>query len=166
MLAGGAAFAVGTWWVGQPFAPSTPAVAIAVTVMAAWILIRAPRGSYAIVMAGLLAGLWTGVLRYQGLPLPAAALIAAGVPIVSARLRTRRTAFAPPALREEALLFMVILGVVAAAAPGISDGWRAATNLNLQGAGSEQETVIPMWTLLMASVALVSGGLFSLWSRR
>jgi hypothetical protein len=71
-------------------------------------------------------------------------------------------------LREEALLFLIVLGIAAGATPGIIDGWRAAGTLNMQATGPEASTgvVMPLWTLYVASAALVSGGLFSMWSRR
>jgi hypothetical protein len=165
-MAGLVAFAFGAWLVRQPFAPVTSAVALGATLVAAVELVKSPRVPYAPSAAGVLAGVWTGVLQNQGLPLGVAALVAGALPIVSATLRIRRPGFAPAALRDEALLFMVILGVVAASAPGITEGWRAATNLNAQGGDTAAEIAIPMWTLGIASAALVSGGLFSMWSRR
>ncbi len=128
---GVAGFAIGAWWIRQPFAPSTPAVAIVAALVAAMELMRPQRQPYAIALAGLLAGVWSAVLQLQGLPLPAALVVAVTLPAASAYLRTRRPAFAPAALREEALLFLVILGVVSAAAPGIAEGWRAAGTLNV-----------------------------------
>lgn len=165
---GVAGFAIGAWWIRQPFAPSTPAVAIVAALVAALELMRPQRQPSAIAMAGLLAGVWTAALQLQGLPFLAALVVAVTLPATSAYLRTRRPAFAPAALREEALLFLVILGVVSAAAPGIAEGWRAAGNLNVHSgeAVTSTTTGMPMWTLVVASAALLTGGLFSLWSRR
>jgi hypothetical protein len=165
---GMAGFALAAWWIRQPFAPSTAAVAIVVAVAAALELVRPRQQPYAIVLAGWLAGVWSGVLQVQGMPLTAAMVVAATLPAASAYLRIRRPAFAPAALREEALLFLVILGVVSAAAPGIAEGWRAAGNLNMHSgeAVASPTAGMPMWTLVVASAALLTGGLFSLWSRR
>jgi hypothetical protein len=160
------AFAIGAWWIRQPFAPTTSAVAVAAALIGAAELIRERRPVLVLGTAGLLAGIWTGVLEFQGAPTVAAIAVACAVPVGSAFLRGRRPAFAPPQLREEALLFIVILGVIAGAAPGITEGWRAATNLNLQGGEVERDVAMPLWTLAVASAALLSGGLFSLWSRR
>ena len=167
-IAGVAGFVAGVWWSQQQFAPSTPAVAIGAGLAAALELFRPGRRSFSLALAGLLAGLWSAVLHLQGLPVIPAVLVAVTLPATSAYLRIRRPAFAPATLREEALLFLLILGVVAAAAPGIVDGWRAAVTLNVQGSEPEASptTVMPMWTLFVASAALVSGGLFSMWSRR
>ena len=163
------AFVAGAWWAQQPFAPSAPAVALTAAVTAIWQVVRAPQRPYAAGVAGLLGGIWTAVLAGQGLP-PVAAVAAAGLLLaVSAFLRVRSAAFAPPALVEEALIFLGVVGIAAAALPGVAAGWRAAVNLSVQGGQSTtagSETALPVWTLAVASAALISGGLFSLWSRR
>jgi hypothetical protein len=163
------AFAVGAWWARQPFAPSAATVATGAALVAVWQIVRAPRRPYALIVAGLLAGIWTAVLEVQGLPLLAAVPVAALLPATSAWLRTERAAFAPPALVEEALLLLAIVGLAAAALPGIAEGWHAAVNLSVRGgqpATGTPETTMPVWTLAVASAALISGGLFSIWSRR
>jgi hypothetical protein len=165
---GTVAFGVGSWWVRTPYAPSTSVIALTAALVAVAQLVRPPRQPYPAAMSGLLAGVWTGTLGYQGLPSVAAILLAAALPLASARLRARRPGFAPPLLRQEALLFMVVVGIAAAAAPGITDGWHAAVNLSVQGGQAPDATTVPMpvWTLVTASAALLSGGLFSVWSRR
>jgi hypothetical protein len=163
------AFALGAWWVQQPFGPTTAAVALSTGLMAVWQLVRAPRLPFAAVMAGLLAGFWTAVLNQQGLPLLTAIPAAAVVPVVSGYLQARRPSFAPPALREEALLVLAVVAIAGAALPGVTDGWHAAVNLSVQGgqpSTASAAITVPAWTLTAASLALVSGGLFSLWSRR
>jgi len=163
------AFVLGAWWVQQPFAPSAAVVATAATLMALWQVVGAPRRPYAAAMAGLLAGVWTAVLGGQGLPTPAAFVLAASLPVTSAWLRHRRAAFAPPALVEEALVVLALVGLVAATLPGIAEGWHAAVNLSVQGGPSPDgspATAVPAWTLAVASAALISGGAFSVWSRR
>jgi hypothetical protein len=167
-VVGMAGFAIGAWWARQPFAPTTAGVAIVAALVAGMELVRPQRQPLAIALAGLLAGTWSAVMQRQGLPVVAAIAVAAALPAMSVYLRTRRPAFAPPALREEALLFLVALGVTAAAAPGIVEGWRAAGTLNLQIGEAEAagSTAMPTWTVVVASAALVTGGLFSLWSRR
>lgn len=163
------AFAVGAWWARQPFAPSAATVATGTALIAIWQIVRSPRRPYAAVMAGLLAGIWTAVLESQGLPLLAAIPVAALLPIASAWLRARRPAFAPPALVEEALSLLALVSIAAAALPGMADGWQAAVNLSARGgpsANAASAPGLPVWTLAVASAALVSGGLFSIWSRR
>lgn len=167
VLAFGIAFAGAVAWARLPLAPSAATVDVAAAVTAALCLLSA-RPLLAAGMAGLLAGFWTIVLADQGLPGPAAVVVAPVLALVSAALRVRRPRFAPEPLREEALLFMIALGLVAAAAPALSDGWHAAANLSLQSRqpGAAVTTAIPAWTLSVALTALVTGGLFSLWSRR
>lgn len=162
------AFVAGVWWGQQPAAPATATIGLAAGLMAIWQLVRSPRPIYAAGMAGLLAGLWTAVMAGQGLPLLAAIPLAAVLPIASVRLRAQRPGFAPPAMREEALLLLAAVGVAAAALPGILDGWHAAVNLSVKGGPSPAGTdaIVPAWTIAVASAALVSGGLFSVWSRR
>ena len=167
-LAFAAGVLAGAWSIRQPLAPSPPAIAVAAAFVAALELTRTPRLPFAMAAAGLLAGIWTGVLERQGLPVLAAAAVAVTLPLGSAYLAMRRPSFAPVTLRDEALLFLVILGIVAAAAPGIADGWRAAGSLNLRtgDAGPSETVTMPWWTLGTASAALLSGALVSLWSRR
>jgi len=162
------AFVAGVWWGQQPGAPTTAAIGLAAGLMAVWQLVRSPRPVYAAGIAGLLAGLWTAVMTGQGVPLLAAIPLAAALPIASARLRVRRPGFAPPAMREEALLMLAAVGVFAAALPGILDGWHAAVNLSVKSGPSPAATdaIIPAWTIAVGSAALVSGGFFSIWSRR
>lgn len=163
------AFVAGAWWAQQPFSPSPAAVALVAALMATWQVVRAPQGPYAAGVAGLLGGIWTAVLAGQGLPPLAAVAVAVLLLASSAFLRARSAAFAPPALVEEALIVLGVVGIAAAALPGIAEGWRAAVNLSVQGgqsANTAREMAVPMWTLAVASAALISGGLFSLWSRR
>jgi hypothetical protein len=167
-LAGAAGFAIGVWWLSQPFAPTATLVGCLVAVTAAFCLLRRLRPLYAMGLAGLLAGVWVGPLEAEGVPLVVAALFAAAVPVASARLRGSGRAFAPPALRDEALLFAVMLGLVVAAMPTVIDGWHAAANLKLQGtdAAGAAGAGMPLWTSTISCAALVGGGLYSLWSRR
>jgi hypothetical protein len=161
------AFVVGAGWMRLPFAPATAAVGVTVFVAAAAYLVRPPRPILGHALAGLLAGLWTGVLERQGLPLAAAIPIAMAVPALSAMLRARRVEFAPAPLRDEALLFTVVLGLFAAAAPAIVDGWHSAVTLNLQASQPDAaRTAIPAWAVSLSAAALAAGGLFSIWSRR
>src|SRR5688572_8922359 len=90
------------------------------------------RPGYATLVAaggGALAGIWMAMLRVEGLPLPAAALVAAGLPALAAVLSRRRPHFAPTFLREEALVVVVVLGFAVAAAPGVASGWQSAVTL-------------------------------------
>src|SRR5262245_35406090 len=126
LLWGAVAYGSGVWWIHQAFAPSTSLVGVATALTALAYLLKAPGPALAAVAAGLLAGVWTGVIEFQGVPLVVAAVLSIGVPGLSLWSRARRPVYAPPRLREEALVFVVALGVIASAAPTIVDGWHAA----------------------------------------
>ena len=114
---------------------------------------------------GVLAGIWMAMLRVEGLPLPAAALTAAGLPALAALLARRRPDFAPAPLGEEALLVVLLLGIGVAAAPGVVSGWQSAVTLNLQQKEVASQAV-PAWTLLLTLGAATVGGLYTVWIRR
>jgi hypothetical protein len=109
--------------------------------------------------------MWTALIEVQGLPSPAATMLAAAVLILSARLTRVRPVFAPDVLRDEGLLAIGVLGLGAALLPGVLDGWHAATNLT---AVSEREVAaaVPVWTLALLLTSTSLGALYSLWSRR
>ena len=116
---------------------------------------------------GALAAMWSALLQIQGLP-PVAALILAGiVPALSAYLSGRREAFAPESLREEAMLALVVTGLVVAMIPEVSAGWRSALALN-----REEESALAAsqflsgWVLVLSAASVVLGGLYSLLRRR
>ena len=114
--------------------------------------------------AGILAGIWMPMLEVAGVPLAAAALIAAAAPLCSA-LFSRDSRFAPLVVREEALLFVLVIAVVVAVAPGVAAGWQSATALNLQQKEVGAQ-VVPAWTLLLTLGAAAAGGLYTVWMRR
>ena len=158
------AFAAATVWVAPDALPTLSAVGAAAAAGGGIQLLR--RGSPALcaVLAGALAGIWTGVLEAQGLSPLLSPAVALAVPAAAAVLAARE-GFAPPRLRDEAYLILSVLGAVAAAAPVVADGWRAALNLNLQDAGTSP-VALPAWTFALSAGAALSGGLYSLWSRR
>ena len=114
--------------------------------------------------AGLLAGVWSALLQTQALPQPAAWIAAASVPAVAAWLAAWRPFFAPPVLRDEALLVTFVVAVVVAMMPGIADGWRAALQLNMPVPGTAP--AVPLWALLLGLSSMAGGGVFSVWRRR
>lgn len=114
---------------------------------------------------GALAGMWSTLLRIQGLPLPAALLLAGIVPAVSLYLAARRPGFAPDALREDAMLAMVALGLAVATIPQVSAGWQSALALNREEKNSAN-TIIANWVLVLSAASVVLGGLYSLLRRR
>lgn len=113
---------------------------------------------------GALAGIWSALLQAQGLPPTAAVPAAAAVPALSAWLANRRPVFAPPRLRDEALLAVVVLGAAVAVAPGVLDGWRTALTLAVDARSVGQS--VPAWTVALSVGSLAGGGLYAAWSRR
>jgi hypothetical protein len=137
--------------------------------MAMLFLVRLSRGSWAGMIAGLLAGLWSVTLDRVGLGMMLAVLVAASVPLASAALSSTRPVFAPPALREESLLFLLVFALIVAAAPAVTGGWEAAGNLKLQSsadAAAAGALAVPLWAVILSGAALVSGGAYAMWSRR
>jgi hypothetical protein len=126
------------------------------------------RPRYALVSAffgGTLAGLLSGLLQEQGLPFPAAVLIACALIGASAWLARTRPRFAPALLLDEGLLAVAVIGVVTAALPSILDGWQAAGNLAV-GGERQGPPAVPMSTLMFLLVSTLLGALYSSWSRR
>lgn len=128
-------------------------------------LVRPSSWTVVAACGGALAGIWVSMLEVIGLPLPAAVTVAAVPVVVAAYLTRTKPDFAPVALREEALLVVLVLGIVVAIAPGIVAGWQSAAILNLQ----QQEVAsqaVPAWTLLLTLGAAATGGLYTVWMRR
>ena len=114
---------------------------------------------------GALAGFWTALLQIQGLPLGAAMLLAAAVTAVAAYLAQTRPEFAPEALREEAMVALVALGLAVAVIPEVSAGWQSALALNREGKDSSNQ-IIGNWVLVLSAASVVLGGLYGLLRRR
>lgn len=130
-------------------------------------LVRPGQIALTAVCGGALAGVWSSLLRIQGLPLPPALMLAAALPAISVWLAARRPAFAPAAVREEALLAVFGLGLAVAMAPGVLAGWRSALALNVSiDENSHVNQIVPAWTLLLGGASVALGGLYSLWTRR
>ena len=115
--------------------------------------------------AGVLAGLWSGLLQGQGVPVAPALMLAGSVPGVTAWLAAWRTDFAPPELTEDAMLGVCALGLVVAVAPDIAAGWRSAAMLNLEPGGGVRG-IIEVWVLVLSAGAVALGGAHALWRRR
>jgi hypothetical protein len=96
---------------------------------------------------------------------PALAIPVGAVWPAAAMWCARRPDFAPPRLRDDALILLITFGAATAIAPGVLEGWRAAVNLSVQSAPAAPMP-LPAWTLAVGGSALALGGLYSLWSRR
>jgi len=114
--------------------------------------------------AGAFAGIWASLFQVQQLPLWPALVVSAIMPALAAWLATTRPRFAPPALRDEALLAVFVLAIAVAIAPGVQEGWRSALALNLDSTNAGQ--ALPAWTMFVAGASVLGGGIYSLWSRR
>jgi hypothetical protein len=105
------------------------------------------------------------MLQFGGVPLSVAVVAATTPPALAAFFSRGMPGFAPAALREEALLVMLVLGIGVAAAPGIAAGWQSAATMNLQQKEAASQAV-PGWTLLLTLGAAAAGGLSAVWMRR
>ena len=115
-------------------------------------------------VAGALAGLWVHVLGGYGLPAWSAVPLAAAVPGTALVLAQRSSRFAPQTLREDALLTIGLVGLVVAAVPPLSTGWRSAVAMNLQP-GGEAPPAMGLWLTLGLGAVVSVGGLHTLWRR-
>ena len=156
-----AAATIGSAWFGTP---SPEVIGLLVAGAAVASLLRPRATVVAPLLAGGLAGCFGVMFAAQGLPLGAAAALAAVGPIAAARA-ARQPSFAPPRLRDEALLVLTVLGTATALVPGVQEGWRAAVNLSVQSPAATAMP-LPAWTLGVGASALALGALYSVWSRR
>lgn len=162
-LALAAGFLIGIAWL-QP-GPGWTGAAAAAT--AGFSLARpggAPALLAAALVAGLAGGLWSRVLGIYGLPLWLACLLASSVIALAAVSAARDSRFAAPAVREDALAALGVLGLAVAAAPGVAAGWRAAQAMNLAAGDMVRPGVHPGVVFGFAAV-VVLGGLHTLWRR-
>lgn len=164
MLAGVAFAATLGWPPGGVVPGATGATGLVAAAAAVGALTGRMRIEILGILAGWLAASWALVLRAEGLPLWAAAVLALAIPCLAA-LGSRRSSFAPPRLCEDALALVVLLGVCAAAAPGLSEGWRAAVNLKFGGV-APTAAAVPGWAVAVSLTALAAGAGYSAWSRR
>ena len=163
-LAVASGFAAGAWWFGPSTLPDAVWVGILAALVAAIRLVRSDAMLAACCTAGALSAVWMSLLRLEGVLWPVAAAASLAPPLLSAFLTTRRPHFAPRILRDEALLITVTLGLAVAVLPGILDGWRSATILNIQDKATAAR-VVPGWTLALTAGSVSAGGLFGLWRR-
>jgi hypothetical protein len=144
--------------------PSPAAVGWATAAVAGVGLFR-PRWSPLLAAAGgLLAGLWIAVLRAQGLPLVPALILATAVPAAAAWL-VRRPVFAPPALLEEALLFVGGFALLLAVGGEVAAGWQAAGALAASPLAPSPAAGLK-WLAAFTIACVAAGGLYSLLRKR
>ncbi len=85
--------------------------------------------------------------------------------LASAWLTNHRPTFAPTVLREEALLILLIAGVVVGMAPTVAQGWQSAVALNMTTDTGAPGPLVPVWTLSFVGASVALGGLWSMWRR-
>ena len=159
-----ALFCLGAGWTAWAGVPPAQVVGCLAAAGAAAFLLRPTWDVPAAGLGGALAGVWSGVLATQGLIRWIAVPLAFGV-LAAATIARRDPEFAPPQLRDEALVVICALSLGVAMMPGILDGWGAAQSLTVQPA-DQQRQAIPIWALAMTGAALGLGGGYALWSRR
>src|SRR5262245_13735874 len=127
------------------------------------------RPGYGIVLAaggGMLGGLSAALAESRGVPAAAAFPVVIVLMVTRVWLARTRPGFASDVVRDEALIAVILLGLVVAVMPGVLEGWQAASNLTVASTGAGDSTSIPMWTLTLVGTALALGAMYSLWSRR
>ena len=130
------------------------------------VLVRPRFAVVAAAWGGALGGMLTAMTEVQGLHSAASAGPIVVLMATTVWLARLRPAFAPDALRDEALLAVCLLGLVVGVVPGVIDGWQAAANLTIEPAAPGPSTPIPTWTLALVGTATALGAVYSLWSRR
>ena len=115
---------------------------------------------------GVLAAIWAAMLQIGGLPILTGVVLAITAPTLAIYLTRRHPEFAPQVLLEEALVVIVLLGVMVAIAPGVVAGWRSAAVLNLQQPLEAASHAVPTWALFVSLGAAALGGVHTVWMRR
>ena len=157
-------FCLGVGWTTWFGVPAAQVVGCLAAVGAAAFLLRPSWAASAAGIGGTLAGAWSGVLAAQGMTRWVAVPLAFAV-LTAATVARRDPLFAPPQLRDEALVAICALAIAVAMLPGILDGWSAAQSLTLEP-GDQQRQLIPAWALAMTGSALGLGAGYAVWSRR
>jgi hypothetical protein len=143
----------------------TPDVLGAIAAAAAGLGVARPRWQEASAsLSGVCAAVWAAALSGAGLPLALVLPIAVAVPFAALAL-ARNPRFAPPAVRDEALVIVAALAVVVAVIDPIADGWRSAVALTASPLAADSERNAT-WALGVALAALAAGGLYGAWRRR
>ena len=116
-------------------------------------------GSAALALQG------SALLMSYGLPVWAALLPGLLAALLPVWLHSRNARFAPVSVQEEALLLVLVLGIVLGAAPEVGSGWRSALILNTTVRAAGTAHPIPHWVLLSLAAATALG-VASRWWRR
>jgi hypothetical protein len=123
------------------------------------------RPTAAALSAGVATGVGLALMRQEGAPAWVAALLAIVPTALAWWLSQSRPRFAPLAMRDEALVLLLVIGVAVALLPGVLDGWRTAVSLNVS-AGDPSRLALPSWALAVSGAAIALGGCYSAWRHR
>lgn len=113
-------------------------------------------------VGGAAGAFWGSALHQAGVPLAMAAVISAAPALIAAYFSATRAAFAPPLVRDEALLIVLALALGATVTPGVAEGWRSAQLLNADAVAGGS---LPRWVVALIAGLVGSGGLYTLWKR-
>ncbi len=159
------AFAIGASGIPPDALPDARWIGSIAAAVAAMEMFRPNARWIAPLCGGALAGLLGLLLQAQGLPFPIGVLLAVAVPSAAAYFSLGRTGFAPEALRQEAMLATLALGLAVAVIPGVTSGWQSALALNRDEANSSNQ-IIANWVFVLSAASVALGGLYSLLRRR
>jgi hypothetical protein len=152
--------------IGPARLPDASWVGVAAAAAAAWHLTRPRFAVLSASVGGAVGGLSAAIVELHGAPAPVAIVVVIASLLASAWLALKRRHFAPEAIRDEALVAIMLLGLGVAVVPGILDGWQAAANLTVASSQPESRAAIPAWTVAIVGSATALGAVYSLWSRR
>jgi len=158
-------FAVAVVFIRPPMLPDAAWTGLIAAAVGGLEIFRRDARWLAPLFGGALAGLFAALLQSLGVPSVIAITVAGTVPAVSVYLAWRQTAFAPEALREEAMALMIALGLSVAIIPEVAAGWQSALALN-RTEGNSSNLIIANWVLVLSAVSVFLGGLYSLLRRR
>jgi hypothetical protein len=158
-------FLAGALWLNGAGAGDIARVGGLTLAVSAFVIARPGVAFVPLAFAGVLSGMSLSLLRAASVPSLMAAAVAMALPVTSAWLSARRPAFAPPTVREEATLLVLIFAAIVAALPTLVAGWHSAVALNLQRPEGAP-IAMPGWALLLTVSAFGFGGLLTAWRRR
>jgi hypothetical protein len=154
------------WFSGSPLLQIPPAQGtLLVSFGMGVLLLRTPRQVPVLLSAGVLSAAWSSTLLPL-LSIGPALLLPFALMLATAALQLRSKQFCPPALRQEACLLLLVLGLVAGLVPDILSGWSSATALQASDGADEQVRQSLRVPLLLSTAAVILGLLYTRWRYR
>jgi hypothetical protein len=117
------------------------------------------------VAAGSTAAACVSVLTTAGIPLAVGVAASIGVVALAAALAALRRGFAPAKLRDEALLLVGVLALLAVVGGEVAAGWRSATAFAATPIAGDAPSG-GFGLVAVVVVAVVLGGGYGWWTRR